>query len=60
MIWVYGICEGPELPAPGGRGLAQAPLDGVREGELLAVVSRHISPPGDPARDALWAHERVV
>jgi hypothetical protein len=60
MIWVYGICERPELPAPGGRGLAQAPLDGVREGELLAVVSRHSSPPGDPARDALWAHERVV
>ena len=60
MIWVYGICERPELPAPSGRGLAQAPLEGLREGELLAVVSRHISPPGDPARDALWAHERVV
>ncbi len=60
MIWVYGICERPELPAPRRRGLAQAPLDGVREGHLLAVVSRHSHPPGDPALDALWVHERVV
>jgi hypothetical protein len=60
MIWVYGICERPELPAPRRRGLAQAPLDGVREGQLLAVVSRHSHPPGDPALDALWVHERVV
>jgi hypothetical protein len=59
MIWVYGICEGPAAP-PDGEGLAQAPLDGVREGELLAVVSRHAEQPGDPALEALWAHERVV
>ena len=60
MIWVYGICERPELPPPRRRGLAQAPLDGVREGDLLAVISRHVHPPGDPALDALWVHERVV
>jgi hypothetical protein len=60
MIWVYGICERPELRAPPRRGLAQAPLDGVREGALLAVVSRHSYPPADPALDALWVHERVV
>jgi hypothetical protein len=60
VIWVYGICERPELPPPRRRGLAQAPLDGVREGELLAVISRHAHPPGDPALDALWVHERVV
>ena len=60
MIWVYGICDRPELPPPRRRGLAQAPLDGVREGDLLAVVSRHTHPPGDPALDALWVHERVV
>jgi hypothetical protein len=60
VIWVYGICERPEMPAPRRRGLAQAPLDGVREGELLAVISRHVQPPGDPALDALWVHERVV
>jgi Gas vesicle synthesis protein GvpL/GvpF len=60
VIWVYGICDRPELPPPRRRGLAQAPLDGVREGDLLAVVSRHTHPPGDPALDALWVHERVV
>ena len=60
MIWVYAICERPDLPPPRRRGLAQAPLDGVREGELLAVVSRHAHTPGEPALDALWVHERVV
>jgi hypothetical protein len=60
VIWVYGICERPDVPPPRRRGLAQAPLDGIREGELLAVVSRHVHPPGDPALDALWVHERVV
>ena len=60
MIWVYGICDRPELPPPHTRGLAEAPLDGVREGDLLAVISRHTHPPGDPALDALWEHERVV
>jgi Gas vesicle synthesis protein GvpL/GvpF len=60
MIWVYAICERPEMPPPRRRGLAQAPLDGVRAGELLAVISRHVHPPGDPALDALWVHERVV
>jgi gas vesicle protein GvpL/GvpF len=60
MIWVYGICERPELPPPRRRGLAQAPLDGVREGRLLAVITRHLQPPDEPALDALWVHERVV
>jgi hypothetical protein len=60
MIWVYAICERPDVPAPRRRGLAQAPLDGVREGELLAVISRHAQTPGEPALDALWVHERVV
>ena len=60
MIWVYAICDRPDTPAPRRRGLAQAPLDGVREGGLLAVISRHVHPPGDPAPDALWAHERVI
>jgi len=60
VIWVYGICERPDTPPPQGSGLAQAPLDGVREGELLAVISRHADPPRDPALDALWEHERVI
>ena len=60
MIWVYGICDHPEIPPPRRRGLAQAPLDGLREGGLLAVFTRHAHSVGDPAPDALWAHERVV
>jgi len=60
MIWVYGICDRPELAPPRRRGLAQAPLDGLREGLLLAVFTRHARSVGDPAPDALWAHERVV
>jgi hypothetical protein len=52
VIWVYAICDRPELPPP-------PPLDSVREGELLAVVSRGGST-GDPTPDALWAHERVI
>jgi hypothetical protein len=60
VIWVYGICDRPELPAPRRRGLAQAPLDGLREGGVLAVFSRHSTSVGEPAPDALWAHERVV
>jgi hypothetical protein len=60
VIWVYGICERPDMPPPRRRGLAQAPLDGVREGGLMAVISRHVHPPGEPALDALWVHERVV
>lgn len=60
MIWVYGICDRPDQSAPRRRGLAQAPLDGLREGALLAVFSRHARPVGEPAPDALWAHERVV
>jgi hypothetical protein len=60
MIWLYGICDRPDLPPPRRRGLAHAPLDGVREGPLLAVFTRHEHSVGDPAPDALWAHERVV
>jgi hypothetical protein len=60
MIWVYGICDRPDLPPPRRRGLAQAPLDALREGAVLAVFTRHGRPPGEPAPDALWAHERVV
>jgi hypothetical protein len=60
MIWVYGICDSPELPLPRRRGLAQAPLEGLRAGALLAVFTRHTHSVGDPAPDALWAHERVV
>jgi len=60
VIWVYGICDRPDMPLPRRRGLAQAPLDGVREGGLVAVISRHVHPPGDPALDTMWVHERVV
>jgi hypothetical protein len=60
MIWMYAICDRPELPPPRRRGLAQAPLDGLCEGPLLAVFTRHGYSVGAPAPDALWAHERVV
>jgi len=38
VIWLYGICDRPDMPPPRRRGLAQAPLDGIREGGLLADV----------------------
>ncbi len=60
MIWLYGICDRPDLPPPRRRGLAQAPLEGVREGPLVGVFTRHAQSVADPAPDALWAHERVV
>jgi hypothetical protein len=60
VIWLYGICDRPELPVPHRRGLAQAPLDGLAHDGLMAVFTRHGAPVGDPAPDALWAHERVV
>jgi hypothetical protein len=60
MIWVYGICDRPDLPAPRRRGIAQAPLDGLREGSLFAVFTRHVRSVSEPAPDALWVHERVV
>ena len=60
MIWVYAICDRPELPPPRERGLADAPLEALREGPLQAVFSRHAGAAGEPEPDALWAHERVV
>jgi hypothetical protein len=60
MIWVYAICDRPELQPPRRRGLAQAPLDGIAEGPLLAVFTSHVHSPSEPALDALWVHERVV
>ena len=60
MIWVYALCEAPDRPPPRRRGLAQAPLEGIAAGRVLAVVSRHSHAPGEPALDALWAHERVI
>lgn len=61
MIWVYAIGELPDVAPPASAlGLDGAPLQGVRAGGLLAVVSRHAGPPGMPAVDALWAHEHVV
>lgn len=60
MIWVYAVCERPELPLPGVCGLAGAPLETVADGPLVAVLSRHARAPDAPVREALWAHERVV
>lgn len=61
MIWVYAIGERPEVPPPAGvTGLAGAPVEGVREGRLLAALSRHADAPEVSVRDALWTHEHVV
>jgi hypothetical protein len=61
VIWVYAIGDLPEVPPPPTAiGLAGAPLEGVREGGLLAVISRHADLPEMRAVDAMWAHEHVV
>jgi Gas vesicle synthesis protein GvpL/GvpF len=61
VIWVYAICERPDVPPPvRAVGLTGAPLEGIREGELLAVLSRHADLGQTSSLDALWAHERVV
>jgi hypothetical protein len=60
MIWVYAICEQPELPPAAVTGLDDAPLEAIVEGPLVAVVSRHERAPAEPALSALLAHERVV
>jgi hypothetical protein len=60
VIWVYALCERPDLPLPRVRGLARAPLETIAEGQLAAVVSRHAEAPDEPALEALSAHERVV
>jgi hypothetical protein len=60
VIWIYAVCERPDLPLPRVRGVARAPLDMIAEGPLVAVLSRHAQPPDEPALDALRAHERVV
>jgi hypothetical protein len=60
VIWVYGICDRDRLPPPGLRGLGGASLEPLAVGGLVAVFSRHEDAVGDPAPDALWAHEQVV
>jgi hypothetical protein len=47
MIWVYAICEGPELP-----------FEVVGHGRLLAVIGRDNL--GEPNLDSLLEHERMV
>jgi hypothetical protein len=60
MIWVYAVCEHAELPPAEVAGLDGAPLEAIAEGPLFAVSSQLQRIPGNPAIDALWAHERVV
>ena len=59
-MWVYAVCEQPELGLPRIRGLAGAPVAGIALGPMLAVVSRHQRLPEGRSLDALWLHERVV
>jgi hypothetical protein len=62
VIWIYAIGDRADIPPPppSAAGLAGAPLEGVGEGRLLAVVSRHAELPDIGAVDAMWAHEHVV
>jgi hypothetical protein len=60
VIWVYAICERPELPPADVAGLDGAPLAGIPDGPLLAVSSRLEKVPGKPMLDAMRTHERVV
>jgi hypothetical protein len=60
MIWLYAVCEQPARPLPRVCGLDGAPLEGIADGPLLAVASRHEHVPDECAADALWTHERVV
>jgi hypothetical protein len=60
VIWVYAVCRRAELQLPAVHGLAQTPLEGIAEGPLLAVATRHQRAPEEPALDALWVHENVV
>jgi hypothetical protein len=61
VIWIYAIGDRAEIPPPPSTtGLAGAPLEGIREDGLLAVISRHAELPEIGAVDALWAHEHVV
>jgi hypothetical protein len=60
VIWVYALCEQPDLPPPSVRGLADAPLETIAEGPLVAMLSRHANAPDELGLDTLWAHERVV
>jgi hypothetical protein len=60
VIWVYALCERPDLPLPPVRGLADAPLETIAAPPLAAVVSRHAQGPDESTLDALWDHERVV
>jgi hypothetical protein len=59
-MWIYGICDRPELPLPRERGLADAPLEALVHDKLVAVFTRHAEDVGDPVPETLWAHERVV
>jgi hypothetical protein len=61
VIWIYAIGDRAEIPPPPSTtGLAGAPLEGICEDGLLAVISRHGEFPEIGAVDALWAHEHVV
>ena len=53
MIWVYAICDRPDLAV-------DPPLESVRVGDLVAVFARRAEDPAGSALDALWEHERVV
>ncbi len=60
MIHVYAIVEalGPAVDLP--PGIDGEPVDRIRAGRLLALISRHGRPLGDVTLDRVMAHETVV
>jgi hypothetical protein len=60
MIYVYAITAQPEVRWPALRGLEEAPVFGLRFGDLAVAVSR-VSREAVPAtEDNVWRHETVV
>jgi Gas vesicle synthesis protein GvpL/GvpF len=60
VVWVYVICGPAAAARIEGAGLADAPLEAVREGELVAVVSHHAEPPDVSIGDVVLAQEEIV
>jgi hypothetical protein len=60
MVYVYAITAQPEVRWPALRGLEEAPVFGLRYGDLAAAVSRVSGDPVPASEDNVWRHETVV
>lgn len=60
MIYVYAICDRPNLPLPCRKGLNDEPLGQIAHNEIAAVVGECAGPSPSNTADAVWRHEEVV